>query len=177
MNVLIFNFIHQLAGRYFWLDILMVFFALYFPYLLGIFALILPLAEKKWRLRWLFYFELISAGILSRGIFTEIIRYFYAHPRPFDYFHFIPLIKESGNSFPSGHAAFFFAIAIIILFWRPKWGWFFIGSAIVLSFARIYVGVHWPFDILGGMAIGLMCGFAVYYLFKPIETTLKKSQS
>lgn len=155
----------------------MVFFALYFPYLLGILALILPLAEKKWRSCWLFYFEMAFAVILGRGIITEIIRYFYAYPRPFDYFHFTPLISESGNSFPSGHAVFFFALAVIILFWRPKWGWFYLASAAVLSFARIYVGVHWPLDILGGAAIGLACGFAVYYLFKPIETALKKTSA
>ncbi|MCL4437537.1 phosphatase PAP2 family protein, partial [Patescibacteria group bacterium] len=98
-------------------------------------------------------------------------------PRPFDYFHFTPLISESGNSFPSGHAAFFFAIAIIILFWRPKWGWFFVGSSILLSIARIYVGVHWPLDIIGGAVIGLASGFAVYYLFKKIEIKIRPDKT
>ncbi|MCL5733503.1 MAG: phosphatase PAP2 family protein [Patescibacteria group bacterium] len=176
MNIGIFNFIHQFVGRSFWLDAAMIFFALYFPYILGITALVLPLFEKRWRLRWLFYFELISAAILSRGILTEIVRYFYIHPRPFDYFHFTPLIPESGNSFPSGHAAFFFAIAIIILFWKPKWGWFFIGSAVVLSLARIYVGVHWPLDIIGGMIIGLISGFTVYYLFGKIYSKIRSQK-
>jgi undecaprenyl-diphosphatase len=164
MNQNLFILIHNLSGRFFGLDELGIFLASYYTYVLVIIALALPLAYKSWRTSLLFYCEIFLAGILSRGIFTEIIRFFYNHPRPFAVLNFTPLIPESGNSFPSGHTAFLFAIALIIYFWKPKWGWFFFISGLLVGLARIYVGVHWPFDILGGIVIGLLSGFIIYYL-------------
>lgn len=66
----------------------------------------------------------------------------------------------SGYSFPSSHAAnhFAFAIFFAILF-RNKWLLF--GGllwAAIISFAQIYVGVHYPLDILGGAVLGILIG-------------------
>lgn len=64
-----------------------------------------------------------------------------------------------GKSFPSSHAANNFAAAIVLsrFFPRSKW-WFYIIAAMV-AYSRVYIGVHYPFDILGGACVGLIIGF------------------
>jgi undecaprenyl-diphosphatase len=78
------------------------------------------------------------------------------------------LIAENADfkSFPSGHAAIFFAIATAVYLYNKKLGiWFFV-VAILMGMARIFVGVHWPSDILGGAVIGIISGIIVGKIFK-----------
>ncbi len=73
-----------------------------------------------------------------------------------------PLIRASvGNSFPSGHAATSFAGAAILgyLFRRALPGLF--ALAALVAFSRVYVGVHYPLDILGGAALGSVVALVV----------------
>lgn len=107
------------------------------------------------------------AIILARGIITEAIRFFYHSPRPFEALSFSALISESGSSFPSGHAAFFFALAMTVFYYGRRLGWWFFSFALVVGFARIFAGVHWPLDILGGAGVGILSGFLVHKLLKP----------
>jgi len=166
LNRSLFQFIYGFSHRNFILDGAAVFCAQYLPYLLVFGFLILVFYEKGWRRKWYLFFEAAIAIILSRGLLTEIIRFFYNHPRPFDVFGFTPLIGEAGSSFPSGHAAWFFALATVIFFRNRKWGiWFFV-LALVNGIARIYVGVHWPFDILGGAAIGIASAIFIHWLLR-----------
>ncbi|MDE2001577.1 MAG: phosphatase PAP2 family protein [Patescibacteria group bacterium] len=168
MNTTLFNAIHGLAGKSQILDFLGVFSAEYLAYIVAVAALVAVLmAFPDWKRRFYFYGLLALALILSRGIITEAFRYFYYHPRPFDVFHFTPLIPESGNSFPSGHTTFFFALAGIMWAMNRKWGWWFLGAAALIGVARVFVGVHWPYDILGGAVIGLLSAWASTYLLPP----------
>jgi len=102
--------------------------------------------------------------ILARGVFTELIRYFYHRPRPFSVMNVTQLIYEKNWSFPSGHATFFFALATAVYFYNKKWGAFFFIAAIVMGIARIMGGVHYPLDILGGAVIGIISAFAGRFL-------------
>lgn len=165
-NQVLFQFIYGLSHRNFLLDDLGIFCAQYLPYLLVIGFLILVFYEEGWRRKWYFFSEAAIAIILSRGLLTEIIRFFYNHPRPFDVLGFTPLIGESGYSFPSGHAAWFFALAMVIFFRNRKWGTWFFVLALVNGIARIYVGVHWPLDILGGAAIGILSVVFIHWLMR-----------
>ncbi len=171
-NYSVFQFIYHFAHRSVLLDFLGIFFAQYLAYFLVLAFLILAWREAGWRRRFYLFAEGVLAVILSRGLVTEIIRFFYQHPRPFEVFNFTPLIPESGPSFPSGHMTFFFALAMVVWYANREWGiWFFILSAIIGA-ARIYVGVHWPLDILGGIAIGLACGAAVHWILKSSRESL-----
>ena len=171
LNLTIFNFIHNFSGQFGILDLIGVFFAKYLAYLLVLVAIILFFKQKGWKSRF-YFFSLASLSlILSRGIITEIFRYFYRHPRPFDALGFSPLIPESGNSFPSGHMTFFFALALVVFYIDKKWGWRFLSLSAVMGLARIYVGVHWPADILGGAIIGLLCAWFAYTVLPKPEAT------
>lgn len=68
------------------------------------------------------------------------------------------LVTQEGYSFPSGHAqgstAFWGFLALQL---KTRWAWWVSGLMIALvSFSRIYLGVHWPIDILGGLTIGII---------------------
>lgn len=79
----------------------------------------------------------------------------------------------SGFSFTSSHATNHFALAFFwIALFRRKWKhamWLCITWATLISVSQIYVGVHYPFDILCGAILGILIGIATGYIFKKIK--------
>ena len=77
---------------------------------------------------------------------------------------------SGGYSFTSSHAANHFGIGIYFFLtlkdYIGKWGWLFIFWAAAISYSQIYVGVHYPGDILGGTVIGLLGGFTTTFFFQ-----------
>lgn len=106
--------------------------------------------------------ESVGAAILSRGIVTELIRFFYDKPRPFVEYGTTPLIEHVASpSFPSGHAAFFFALAGVLYAYNKTAGLLLLLGAAVLSSARVFAGLHWQADIIAGALIGLASALLV----------------
>ncbi len=66
-----------------------------------------------------------------------------------------------GNSFPSAHAANNFAVAAVCAVFFRRWGWLLFPPAVLVSYSRVYVGSHWPLDILVSCLLGLGVGFLV----------------
>lgn len=166
MNQAAFVWIHKFSGRWPTLDIFAIFLAQWLPYLLVIAFLVLVFYQDGARRKLFLFIEGVLAVILSRGIITTAIQFFYYHPRPFVFYGIAPLINESGSSFPSAHAALFFALAMIVWYVNRKWGWWFFILATLMGIARIYAGVHWPLDVIGGAAIGLASGVFVHWFLK-----------
>ena len=80
---------------------------------------------------------------------------------------FTPLIEPvNQGAFPSGHAAFYFSLAGVIWLLNKNLGWRFAGAAALMGLARVFVGVHWPLDILGGAAAGIISVYIVYLLLE-----------
>jgi undecaprenyl-diphosphatase len=162
MDIPLFNLIHGLANKRWLFDWLGIFFAEYLGYFLIFAAALLLLKEKNWKQRIYFFSLAVLPVILSRGIITEVIRFFYERPRPFLFFDIQPLIDHaSTGSFPSGHAAAFSALALAIFYLNRQWGRRFLALVLLMGLARIFVGVHWPSDILAGAAIGLLSAFLI----------------
>ena len=65
-----------------------------------------------------------------------------------------------GNSFPSGHASNTFAGATVITLFYRRWGWLAFLPAVLVSYSRIYVGSHWPFDVIVSCLMGV--GIALF---------------
>lgn len=157
LDLFIFNYIHQFAGKYWPLDWLGIFLAVFLAYFLYVailyFGFYLQTKKEK-----TFYFAVMAlSALFSRGVFTETIRFFYQRLRPYDALGLEPLISPNiSGSFPSGHAAFFFAISFTLLYFNKKWGIWFLVFSVLMGLARVFVGVHYPADILGGAVLGLI---------------------
>lgn len=83
-------------------------------------------------------------------------------PRPFQVdTSVIPLIFPGETSFPSGHTASSFTAAMAIFFYRKKAGIAALFLATMIAFTRLYLFVHFPTDVLGGMIIGVLCAFII----------------
>jgi len=167
MNKELFFYLNNFAGRSQVFDWLIVFCAEYLAYILvAVFLALLIFGKKTYREKIKIF---IFAGIsifLSRMVITEAIRYFYHVSRPFVNNNVHQLIfHETSGSFPSGHAAFFFALAMAVyLFLNKKWGWLFFIGAVLIGIARIIAGVHWPYDVLAGAIVGKLSALIIFYL-------------
>jgi len=160
LDILVFQQINGLADKYPYLDTLGVFCAKYLIYILGVAALLL--FRKNLRI----IFQLfLAVALSSAGV--ELIRFFWFRPRPFVE-NSVNLLIDMANkpSFPSGHAAFSFALSYIVYHYNKKAGIFFFIASVLVSIARVFVGVHWPLDILGGAAVGLLAGWIVVKISK-----------
>ena len=95
-----------------------------------------------------------------------------ARPRPFVINEAIaPLVGGVSpyRSFPSGHSGGSFAAMLALSKWVPKKiGIPAIILATMVAMSRLYVGVHYPTDILGGLVVGLVCSFAAYRIVKSV---------
>ncbi|EKD67284.1 MAG: Undecaprenyl-diphosphatase [uncultured bacterium] len=76
-----------------------------------------------------------------------------------------------GYSFPSGHAASAFALATVLAYIEPKWKKGLYVLAILISLSRIYLGHHYPIDVIVGGLLGWVIGFIVVRWYKDISKT------
>ena len=129
--------------------------------------LVYQIGWKTWK--WLL-FALINVGITDQ-ISSSIFKPFFHRLRPCNEPALLGKTRllldhcSGGFSFTSSHAANHFGLAIFIyMTWgREKQGFtkFFFAWAAIIAYAQVYVGVHYPLDILGGMLIGLVSGYGM----------------
>ena len=161
----LFQIINNWAGQYVWLDSLGIFFAKYFEYAL-VFCLFFFLV-KNFKRYWPMVWQAILAGILSRLVFTEIIRWILPKARPFiDNDVNLLLTHAPTSAFPSGHAAFYFALSTIIYFYNKRAGILFFIASFLICLARVFCGIHWPLDIFAGAVIGVFSSWLIIKIFK-----------
>jgi undecaprenyl-diphosphatase len=60
------------------------------------------------------------------------------------------------HAFPSGHTATSFACATVLSALAPRFAPAFVVLAAAIAYSRLYVGVHWPLDVVGGAALGVV---------------------
>jgi membrane-associated phospholipid phosphatase len=173
IDLAVFNVLYGLSNHSQWFDWLIIAVASYLPW--AVVAVVLYEAYRAWQKNlkgkvWGYALAFASGGI-ARGI-VEIIRFYYHHPRPPLALHITPLFPETTYSFPSGHAVFFFGLAMGVHFVNKKLGRMLLISATLIGVARIIVGVHWPSDILAGAALGVLIAWMIFQIWKRFSRTI-----
>ncbi len=107
--------------------------------------------------------SLLVAHLFNTLFLKELID----RPRPYEVMPDVRLLigAVSESSFPSGHAATAFASAIVVF--RRETGflrWSVLVAAILMAFSRLYIGVHYPLDVLAGALIGTLIALLVTWL-------------
>lgn len=169
LDLIIFNYINGLAGRWTWLDLIGIFFAKYFEYFLWVFLILLLF--KNFRKYWRMVAEAIIAALFVRFVLVQVFYSLKFRFRPFiiDNVNLLIPYDLSKTSFPSGHSSFYFALSTIIYGYSKKVGiLFYIGSSLIVV-SRVFAGVHWPLDIVAGATLGIFMGWVLNKLFKKVH--------
>jgi undecaprenyl-diphosphatase len=87
-----------------------------------------------------------------------------------------PLITiPHSDSFPSGHAATSFACATVLTTLAPRAAPAFYLLALAIGYSRVYVGVHWPLDVVGGAALGVATALLLLAAARRRSVRLRRS--
>lgn len=120
---------------------------------------------------------MVLAALLVMLVVNNIIlKNLIARPRPCaTYPELVELVHiPTSYSFPSGHTVSAMAVAFTILTQHKKLGIVAVIMAFLMALSRLYVGVHFPTDVYGGIIVGAAIAFAVYYAEKKITPVLVK---
>lgn len=129
------------------------------------------LLQKSWQ-------SVISIG--SSIIINTGIKYIINRQRPYEqYSRIIPLQREHTPSFPSGHTSTAFNIATFLSLNYPKWYVIFPSYiyAISVGYSRLYMGVHYPSDVLMGAFVGAGTAYLTYIGYKKYFQKKLKSKA
>ncbi|MFC5406051.1 undecaprenyl-diphosphatase [Cohnella soli] len=161
MNENLFHFFNQFASKFDTIDDMFEFFAQDIVWVILIMMAALWLTGKTNNQKLVFYAGLSAAAALLIG--SLIISPAVNHPRPFVVHPVHQLIPHAPDaSFPSDHATLAFSLAFSVWFARKKLGTVLLGLALLTGIARVYVGVHYPGDILGAIALSFVISYAVH---------------
>jgi undecaprenyl-diphosphatase len=123
--------------------------------------------------RWQQSIYLLSA-VLGCYVLSPTVKLLLHRARPSLWESAYPL--PSDYAFPSGHAmsSMTFAIALVVLSWNYRWRWlvFIAGSLFVIAIAwtRLYLGVHFPSDVLAGWMLSIAWAIGMSLLFPPRQS-------
>ncbi|MEL6719647.1 MAG: phosphatase PAP2 family protein [Bacteroidota bacterium] len=178
LDQILFSFINQELANPF-LDTIMPYWrdkTTWIPLYLGI--LIVSFLKFSWKKALVFVLLLVATVGVADQISSQWIKKSVQRIRPCN----DPLVKGdvhllvdcgSGYSFTSSHATNHFAIAFFIAFAlfsdKKRWRVLLFLWAASIAFGQVYVGVHYPFDVLAGSFLGILIGWGILRLFRFIE--------
>ncbi len=123
--------------------------------------------------------EMYSSAIFN-GLITTGVKFAFRRDRPFVTYpnDIVKHTKAGSLSFPSGHTSMAFATATAISLEYPKW--YIIAPAYLwassVGYSRMYLGVHYPTDVLAGAIIGSATSLGTHYLFKYLKKKYTKDE-
>jgi undecaprenyl-diphosphatase len=136
--------------------------------ILAVVCLLRLLHRQIWPVVW------AGLGLVFTFLLGLLAAAAYAEKRPFQTHHVHQLLAHGpGQSFPSDHSTAAFGIAFAVLvFLSRRWGSVLILIAVLIGFARVYDGVHYPGDIGGSIlcaAVGVAAAWGLSLFFTPTE--------
>ncbi|GAB0168449.1 phosphatase PAP2 family protein [Lysinibacillus sp. CTST325] len=175
MNYGIFQWINDLAGRYPLLDKGMIFITDSVPYIVIVFMLFLwftankeKRAEKQYTAIYIVFTCLLGLGL------NALIHFVNYHPRPFITYNVHQLVPHADDSsFVSDHSVLVFSLACTLLLRKDSWKYPVLVWAILVGISRIFVGVHYPADVIGGALLSLGASFVIIKFSKKLEPVVQ----
>ncbi len=162
-----FFLIFNLSRKWPLLDIFMVFTTNYVIYISILLIFFLAFKGKAKERKALL---LIILAMPVAILLIKCIHLFINEPRPFVTFNFFPLADNNPDpSFPSRHATIMAVIAFSYAYFKSKWALLFLILMILIGISRVYVGVHYPLDVLGGFILGIISLSLAHFLSKKLR--------
>jgi len=167
LNIKLFYLINSHYNPIF--DIVMPFISKTLYPVIAITTLIILIKNRQFGIKLIYAIILASVILLS-------LKYSVNEPRPYLVLDNIHLLANEGcePSFPSGHATLSFTLATSLIHYSKKIGIIFLIWAIIVAYSRVYIGVHYPFDVIAGMIIGIACGYLVKIDTSKLKNYIKK---
>ena len=158
MNLYFFEIINGLAYKSVLMDKMMIGISNYLPYVFmaTLVCMYLYGFHKESKALRRTAIDIVTMTVIDM-LLSFVIGYLYPEARPFVGHNVNQLIQHAPNSsFPSNHALGTMAIALGLIAPYRTCGIVFVCLAMLVGISRVYVGVHYPIDILGGFALALL---------------------
>ncbi|MFH1758472.1 MAG: phosphatase PAP2 family protein [Pseudomonadota bacterium] len=135
-----------------------------FRYVLPVLAVWVLLREKKAGIVFLVFIGLTLA--ITDPFSSRLLKEWLGRIRPCHVLEEVRLLTDCNTSysFPSSHAVNIFAAAFFLSQPLKKLSPLFFGIAGIVGYSRIYIGIHYPLDVIGGAAIGLLIAWPLRWL-------------
>ncbi|MEX0748577.1 MAG: phosphatase PAP2 family protein [Candidatus Saccharimonadales bacterium] len=120
-------------------------------------ATIVLLYVLLWQ-RWYYRAVFMVVNVVGAGVATTAIKLLVGRERPSLWER---IVEETSYSFPSGHAvgSMALAISLVVICWPTRWRWsvviFSTLYVLIIGYSRLYLGVHYPTDVIGGWLLAL----------------------
>ncbi|MEK7016329.1 undecaprenyl-diphosphatase [Bacillus sp. FSL R9-9410] len=180
MNYTVFQWVNNFAGSSELLDALMIAITNSVPYVAILFMLILWFnngkKENAIKKQYTVLYTTLSVSIAL--LVNVLIHAVYYHPRPFITHHVNQLVPHAADSsFVSDHSVLVFSIAFVFILRGEKLKYIALIWAILVGVSRMYVGVHYPLDILGAAFLTFITSVLVMQsarIFEPLASFIFK---
>lgn len=171
MNLTLFRLINNLANKNALLDKIMIVSSKYVIYLyallVGLYFIMGYVGKNKKAKK---IVTPIIALLTLNFILTFIIGIVWYEPRPFIHYTVNLLYAHKNNaSFPSTHSVGVMTIALGVNNKNKKFGKILIIIAIIVGISRVYVGQHYPLDVLGGFLLAIISNFIYVKCFRHLK--------
>jgi membrane-associated phospholipid phosphatase len=133
-------------------------------------VVIVTFIMKMYRLCWR-----LAASVIAAYAFAFLAKHAVGRARPQELLQHIHVrATESGMGFPSGHATIAAVVSLTLLPYLPKkWRWIPPLWIVLVMLSRLYLGVHAPLDVLGGVCVGVIVVSFIRIMPQPLRVFLR----